>query len=66
MLGQHWQMAQAADPKQLKEKLKYWLQHTIGKHECMTSAGYDQHSNNQHSIILIPKCLTKQQCYPGK
>ena len=33
MLGQHWQMAQAADPKQLKEKLKYWLQHTIRNHE---------------------------------
>ena len=33
MLGQHWQMAQAADPKQLKEKLKFWFQHAIRKHK---------------------------------
>ena len=49
MLGQHWQMAQAADPKQLKEKLKYWLQYTIRKHERMSSAGYDS-----KDIILKP------------
>ena len=51
MLGQHWQIAHAADPKQLKWiNFKFW-KYVFGTYypiNCMTTAGHDQ-----QFIILI-------------